>query len=61
MKIAEIDREVNGVITEWSVYGCEAIMNSIARAARKNQWLTGSALHALLDSAIMRAEEGDDK
>ena len=57
MKICEIDREVNEVITEYSAYGCETIMNAIARAARKDRWLTGSALHALLDGAIVRAEE----
>ena len=56
MKICEIDREVKGVINEYSVYGCGAIINAVARAAKKNRWLTGSALHALLDSAISRAE-----
>lgn len=45
MKICEIDREVKGVITEHSVYGCEVIMNAIA-----------SALHALLDAAITRED-----
>lgn len=62
MKICEIDREVKGVITEHSVYGCEAIMNAIARASKSDRWLTASALHALLDAAITREmEEGEDK
>ena len=62
MKICEIDREVKGVITEHSVYGCEAIMNAVARAAKHDRWLTASALHALLDAAITREmEEGEDK
>ena len=69
MKICEIDREVKGLITEHSVYGCETIMNAVARAARHDRWLTGSALHALLDAAITREEralngmieEGEDK
>lgn len=61
MKICEIDREVKGVITEHSCYGCEAIMNALARAAKCDKWLTGSALHAMLDAAITREiEEGDE-
>ena len=56
MKICEIDREVKGVITEHSVYGCEAIMNAIARSAKHDRWLTASALHALLDAAITRED-----
>lgn len=56
MNICDIDREVKGVINEHSVYGCEAIMNAIARASKGNKWLTGSALHALLDAAIYRGE-----
>ena len=56
MKICEIDREVKGVITEHSVYGCEVIMNAVARAAKHDRWLTGSALHALLDAAIIRED-----
>ena len=60
MKICEIDREVKEVITEYSVYGCESIINALARAAKTDRWLTPSALHALLDAAITR-EEREDK
>ncbi len=56
MKICEIDREVNEVVTCYSVYGAETIINALTRAVKKNRWLTGSALHALLDSAISRAD-----
>ena len=54
MKIAEIDREVKGVITEHSCYGAECIINALARAVKNDRWLTGSALHAMLDAAISR-------
>lgn len=60
MKICEIDREVKEVITEYSAYGCESIINALARAAKTDRWLTPSALHALLDAAITR-EEREDK
>lgn len=62
MKICEIDREVKGVITEHSVYGCEVIMNAIARASKSDRWLTAMVLHAMLDAAITREmEEGEGK
>lgn len=56
MKICEIDREVSGVIIEHSCYGCECIMNAIARVSLTDRWLTGSALHAMLDAALSRAD-----
>lgn len=60
MYICEIDQEVKRVIAEHSVYGCEAIMNAIARAAKCDRWLTGSALHALLDAAITREDRSEE-
>lgn len=60
MKICEIDRELKEVVAEYSVYGCECIINALARAAKTDRWLTPSALHALLDAAITR-EEREDK
>ena len=61
MKICEIEQEVKGVVTEYSVYGCECVINALVRSAKSDKWLTGSALHAILDAAITREERGENE
>lgn len=56
MTIAGTDKEIKGVINEHSVYGCEAIMNAIARACKDHPYLQPDDLKRLLEHAIKRAE-----
>ncbi len=56
MTIAETDKQIKGVIDQWSVYGAEAIMQALVRATRKHPYLQPDDLHRLLDSVVNHEE-----
>lgn len=56
MTIAETDKQIKGVIDQWSVYGAEAIMQALVRATRKHSYLQPADLHKLLDTVVEHEE-----
>lgn len=56
MTIAETDNQIKGVITQWHVYGAEAIVGALVRACKNEPYLQSDDLHKLLDDALARLD-----
>ena len=56
MTIAKADREVKDLIQKNHVYGAEAIINALVRAAQTEPYLTPDAIKSMVDHAFERQE-----
>ena len=54
MTIAETDREIRELIQKHHVYGAEAVINALVRAAATEPYLTNYEILKILNNALER-------